>query len=341
MNILLTSVGRRGYLVRYFKEALGDRGLVLSANSGLLTTGMLASDKRFIVPGVDSSKYIETLLAICENNNVKLVVSLFDIDLPILAQERNRFLNIGVEVAVSDPWVIDVANDKWKTFTFLTQHGITTPKTYLTIEDAITALKNGVEDFPLTLKPRWGMGSLFIFVAENMAELEFFFQYCKKELSKSYLNILSRVDLSNSVIIQDFIDGNEYGLDVLNDFQGKHLVTVVKKKLGMRSGETDAAITVKRQDLYDVGLSLSSLLRHRGNLDVDVIIHKGKPHIIELNARFGGGYPFSHIAGANTPSALIDMADGKTPNIDSVRIGVVGLKDINPVIFNKHGKMLL
>jgi carbamoyl-phosphate synthase large subunit len=335
MNILLTSVGRRGYLVRYFKDALGDNGLVMAANSMLRTTGMLAADKCFVVPKVDDQDYIEKLLEICINYNVQLVVSLFDIDLPYLARARSEFLQIGVQVAVSDPWVIEVANDKWKTFSFLESNGFKTPKTYLTIDGVVSALSKGIECFPLLIKPRWGMGSLSIFTAENMEELKFFCGFCRKQISRSYLNILSSVDFSNSVIIQQSVRGTEYGLDVFNNLQGEHFTTVVKEKLDMRSGETDAAITVENETLNSLGLKLSYCLKHRGNLDVDVIVAEdNEPYILELNCRFGGGYPFSHLAGVNFPKALIEMANNKQPKRDVVQIGVIGLKNIVPLRFS-------
>jgi len=334
MNVLLTCIGRRSYMVDYFKQAVGNKGIIIASNSDANTTGMQAADKHFVVPQVNDPKYIDTLLSICLSEDIKLVVSLFDIDLPYLAKARDRFLAIGVELVVSDPWVVDMANDKWESFIFLTKNSIATPNTFLDLEKVKTALSNGELKFPLIIKPRWGMGSMSIFKAENIEELNFFYSFSKKEITKSYLNIVSEEKLDESVVIQEFVYGQEYGLDIFNDLVGNFCCTFVKKKLEMRSGETDSAEVVENEQLTALGQQLSQLLKHRGNLDVDVLqCADGKFKVLELNARFGGGYPFSYLAGANFPKALVQMVQGVKPNFGNCKIGVVGYKNIVPVTY--------
>jgi carbamoyl-phosphate synthase large subunit len=330
MNILLTSVGRRSYLVDYFKQAAQPEGRVFAANSDALTSGMIAADKAYTVPRVDSAGYIPAILDICQSENIGLVVSLFDIDLPYLANARQQFIEKGIELVVSDPWVIDVANDKWATWEYLNEHGIQTPRTFLDVDTVLSEIETGSIDFPLIIKPRWGMGSMSIFRADDKDELAFFHSYAQRQIEKSYLNILSREDINNSVVIQEFIEGSEFGLDVFNDLQGNCLQTIAKQKIAMRSGETDLAEIVDDSRLVDLGGKLSGLFKHRGNIDVDVLENKaGDLFVLEINARFGGGYPFSHLAGADYPAALIAMAEGKPVEINAVEFGCVGLKDIS------------
>lgn len=334
MNVLLTCVGRRSYIVDYFKQAVGNNGIIMATNSDAKTTGMQTADKHFVVPLVNDPKYIDSLLSICRSEDIKLVVSLFDIDLPYLAKARDRFLAIGVEVAVSDSWVVDMANDKWETFIFLTKNSIATPNTFLDLERVKISLSTGELEFPLIIKPRWGMGSMSIFKAENIEELNFFYRFSKKEIARSYLNVLSEGKLDESVVIQEFVSGHEYGLDIFNDLVGNFCCTFVKKKLAMRSGETDSAEVVENEHLMILGQQLSNLLKHRGNLDVDVLQGAdGKFKVLEFNTRFGGGYPFSHLAGANFPKALVQMVYGVKPNFGNCKIGAIGYKNIVPVTY--------
>lgn len=330
MNVLLTSVGRRSYLVDYFKQAVQPSGRVIAANSEPLTSGMIAADKSYPVPRVDSTDYIPAILDICRKESVGLVVSLFDIDLPYLANSRNQFTEAGIELVVSDPWVIEVANDKWKTWEFLTEHGIASPRTFLDIDAVHSEICSGALTYPLIIKPRWGMGSLSVFRADNGEELEFFYSYARRQIEKSYLNILSREQIAESVVVQEFVAGKEYGLDVFNDLRGEYLQTVAKQKHAMRSGETDMAKVIDDPRLATLGEKLASLLQHRGNIDVDVLENsEGGLFVLELNARFGGGYPFSHLAGADFPADLVAMAEKKAPGIRPVQVGCVGLKSIN------------
>lgn len=338
MNILLTSVGRRSYLAEYFKEALGGDGFVIGANSDPVTTGMDAVDKAYVVPEVHDVNYIPALIEICQMEKVELVLSLFDLDLPFLAREKERFRKIGVTVIVSDPFVIEIVNDKWKTYNFLNENGFISPKTFINTNNAINAIKNVSVTFPLIIKPRWGMGSIGLFKVDNREELEFFYEYSKKKIINSYLSVLSQDDIENSVIIQEYIGGEEYGVDVFNSLEGRHLVTVVKKKLAMRAGETDIAEVIQDQRIETEANKVGYLLKHVGNLDIDILSNKNKTYILEMNARFGGHYPFSHLAGVNFPKAIIEMNKGNSFSeyLKVKEYNIKGLKYLNPKVFNAN-----
>lgn len=332
MNVLLTSVGRRSYLVDYFKKALNGNGLVIGANSDIDTSAMQVVDKAFEVPNVNSDNYIPTLLDICKSENISLVVSLFDIDLPYLAKSKDKFDELGICLVVSDKEVIDIANDKWSTYNFLIKNKLPTPQTYkslLSFKDAVAKKEIG---FPVVIKPRWGMGSLSVYKAENMEDVTFFITYCQRAIQSSYLNILS-TQLDESVLVQQYITGKEFGVDVFNDLNSKRLVTVAKEKIAMRSGETDAAIVVDNPLIQSIANNLGDKLGHIGNLDIDILLDDlGNPYILEFNARFGGGYPFSHLAGVDFPSLLIQMAQGVDldEGLLKYKVGTKAIKFIQP-----------
>jgi len=331
MNILLSCVGRRSYMAEYFKKSLNGKGIVIGTNSEAFTSGMLACDKSFVVPPILDKDYIPTLLDIAIKENVSMIISLFDINLPYLAKSKNMFAQHGITVVVSDEKVIDIANDKWKTYSFLKENNINTPLTFYKLHDALNALKDNKLKYPLFLKPRWGMSSIGAIRVDNDEEMAFFYKNIQKQIKNSYLNDLTSGILEESVLIQEYIDGKEYGIDIFNDLNKKYFMSVSKEKLAMRSGETDAAIIVDIPELNTLAVKISNLLEHIGNLDIDVLFDGEKYYVLEMNARFGGGFPFSYLAGADLPSILIKMLKDESVTPAPIKVGLKGVKSIEPV----------
>ena len=333
MNILFTSVGRRSYLIEYFKEVLGEEGQVHAANSSDTSPAFLVADKSVVTPLIYDENYIPFLLEYCKKNQINAIISLFDIDLPILSRNKKQFSEIGVKVIVSEPAVIDVCNDKWKTYLFLNENNFCVPKTFITLYDAVEAIEKNEVTFPLMVKPRWGMGSISIFEAENVEELRVFYEKIKRNIQNTYLKYESATEKDACVLIQEKIHGQEYGLDVINDLNGIYQNTICKKKYAMRSGETDCAITVDNELLNKIGAKLSCIFQHVGNLDVDVFLANDKVYVLEMNARFGGGYPFSHIAGVDLPKAIVTWLNGEKIDKDILlaQKNVMAQKDIQIV----------
>lgn len=333
MNILFTSVGRRSYLVNYFKDTLGSHGKVYAANSSALSPAFLAADKSIVTPLIYDDDYIGFLLDYCGKNKIDALISLFDIDLPVLAKNRDRFSKIGTYVVVSEHKTVETCNDKWKTFCYLKENGLNVPQTFLSLEEAVCALSKEQLGFPLMVKPRWGMGSIAVYEAENIEELRILYEKTKRNILKTYLKYESAENIDQSILIQEKLNGQEYGMDVINDLDCNYMTTIVKMKYAMRSGETDCAVTVDRPDLKELGKKLSGIMHHRANLDVDVFTVGDKNYVLEMNARFGGGYPFSHLAGVNLPLAIVKWLKGElvNKNILEEKIGIMGQKDINIV----------
>lgn len=236
---------------------------------------------------------------------------LFDVDLPVLAASHADFAKRGVKVIVASSDAVAICNDKWKTVSALKSAGLSTPKSYLDVPSALDMVKKEEIRFPLIVKPRWGMGSIGVMQANDAEELPLIYELVRRCIFTSYLQIQSKADPIRSVIIQETMQGVEYGLDVFNTLNGQYVITVAKRKLAMRSGDTDIAITVDNPMLNELGERLSNLLRHPGNLDVDVFVDGNKITVLDLNARFGGGYPFTHSAGANFPAALVAWLHGR------------------------------
>ena len=249
-------------------------------------------------------------LDICKRYSIDALISLNDLELPILAEQKARFDELGVKVIVSDPRVIDICFDKYKTAQWVEGLGLNAPKTYVTLEDAKKALANREIAFPLFLKPRWGSGSIGLETVEDMEELNDVYQLLFKKIKKTILATASVGE--EYIMIQEKLTGNEYGLDVMNDLDGNFIAVSVKQKLAMRAGETDKAVTVDLPEVRELGAIIGRNLGHVGNLDLDIMQRaNGDYCVLELNPRFGGGFPFSYEAGVNLPKAILMWLRGE------------------------------
>lgn len=303
MNILFSCAGRRRYLLKYFKAELSKKDKVIATDMQATAPALTEADVVEIVPAVYAENYIDTLMEICIKHRVNAIISLNDLELPILANNIDTFKNIGIQAIVSSPDIIDICFDKYKTSEFLTKIGLKSPKTYISYEKVVNALKDNSLNFPVIVKPRWGSGSIGIEIANDFEDLEILYNYIKKKVKKSILATASVSE--DSVLIQEYINGTEYGLDIMNDLNGEHCGVSIKKKLSMRAGETDKAVTIKNDEIYSIGRTIGEKLKHIANLDCDILEKNGEFYVLELNPRFGGGYPFSHEAGVNMPKAII------------------------------------
>lgn len=304
MNILFTCAGRRTYLLKYFKENMSAEDKVVATDMQLSAPALQGADVKLQVPAVYDPKYIDITLNICKEQNIDALISLNDLELPILAENKAKFEALDVKVIVSNPEVIDIAFDKYKTAQWVEAIGLNAPKTYVTLDTAKEALAKGEIAFPLFMKPRWGSGSIGLETIDDMEELDIYYHLLMKKIKKTILATASVGD--EYIMIQEKLTGNEFGLDVMNDLEGNNVGVSVKQKLAMRAGETDKAITVDLPEVREMGAAIGRNLKHIGNLDVDIMQRaNGDYCVLELNPRFGGGYPFSYEAGANMPKAIL------------------------------------
>lgn len=309
MNILFTCAGRRTYLLKYFKENLSEGDLVVATDMQLSAPALQVADIKLQVPAVYDPEYINITLDICKEYKIDALLSLNDLELPILADNKSKFEELGVKLIVSSPEVIDICFDKYKTAKWIESIGLESPKTYIRLEDVKRALEMGEVSFPLFMKPRWGSGSIGLEPIADMEELDIYYNLLMKKIKRTILSTASVGD--EYIMIQEKLTGNEYGLDVMNDLEGNNVGVSVKQKLAMRAGETDKAVTLDLPDVREMGRIIGEKLGHIGNLDVDIMQRaNGEYCLLELNPRFGGGYPFSYEAGVNMPKAIIEWIKG-------------------------------
>jgi carbamoyl-phosphate synthase large subunit len=314
VNILLSCAGRRHDLVGFFKNALGERGQVIVCDSSENVPAFVEADQRFIVPPIDHPDYFDVIRAICRANDVRLLISVNDLELGRLAKEAARFRETGTIAVISLPQVIALCQDKWATFQFLKSCSVPTPDTYLSLPVVRQALVQNTIKFPLLIKPRWGTCSIGIEVVENENELALAHEWGMIQSKRTIVASFSQADPDNCMLVQEYLRGQEYGMDIVNDIEGRHVCTLARRKLVMRAGSTDRAITVSEPRLERLGRIIGQRLAHIGNLDCDVMATDKGCMVLDLNPRFGGGYPFSHLAGADLPAALIAWANQEEPD---------------------------
>ena len=289
MNILITSAGIRGYIIKYFKQSLKNQGKIYAADCSRYAPALYDADSFFILPEVTNKNYINELINHCKKYDIKGIISLNDIELPILADNKKKFEKEKIKIIISDPEVIDICYDKYKTYQFLTKNGFKSPKTYISLKKAEEDFKKRNIKLPLLVKPRRGSASIDIVKVNTLKEL-------KNEFSKK-----------KNLIIQEYIDGVEYGIDVFNNEEKTPVTVFAKKKIKMRAGETDKAMTIYDEKLLKQVSKLSKKIGLFGPGDIDVFKHKDNYVFMEINPRFGGGYPLSHSIGADFPKKIIDI----------------------------------
>ena len=301
MNILILSAGTRNKVVEYFKENVGDKGKVVATDCSNLAPAVYEADVFYLVPRITAPGYIEQILDICVKEKIDGVFSLIDPELSLLARERERFLAVGATPILSDYELVETCFDKYRMFELLTGMGIPTGQCYLSKEDFYRDRQKGRIDYPVFVKPVRGSASLNINKVSSDQELETLFH------------------LYDDLMIQEFMDGQEYGADVYMDMiSGKCTSIFVKKKIKMRAGETDKSVSVKNPELFELIRKFVEKCGFCGMIDIDLFEIGGVFYISEVNPRFGGGYPHAYACGVNMPSQVLCNLSGRE---NPVRIG--------------------
>lgn len=297
-NVLILSCGTRNKIVQYFKKELQDKGIVLATDCSTLAPALYEADKYFIVPRMDEPGYLDVILNICKENRVAAVLSLIDPELSLLAENRGKFLEIGTVPIISDYNVVEMCFDKYKMYEFLDERGFKTAKSYIDKEMFYKDVAAGVIDYPVFVKPVKGSASINISKVINKKEIELLFE---------------RFD---DLMIQEWMNGREYGADVYIDMLSREPVAIfVKEKLKMRAGETDKSVSVKDERLFELIQRFVQEAGFTGVIDIDIFQVDGEYYISEVNPRFGGGYPHAYECGVNFPLMIAKNVLGETNDV--------------------------
>ena len=294
MNILLLSVGTRNKVVRYFKRAVGNTGKIMATDMSELAPAIYEADKFYRVPRITEPGYLDTILDICKKEKITGVLSLIDPELSLLAEHRDAFAAVGTTVIGSSYELCERALDKMQMYRWLRQQGYNCARSYVDKEAFYADVEAGEITYPVFVKPVRGSASIAISKVYDRETVELLFAH------------------NDNLMIQEFLDGQEIGADVYIDMLGGEVVSIfTKKKIIMRAGETDKAVSFKDEKLFALIERFAVESGWRGQIDIDIFEVKGEYFISEVNPRFGGGYPHAYECGCDHMAMILNNLAGK------------------------------
>ena len=311
MNILILAAGTRNKIVEYFKKSLEGNGTVVATDSSTLSPAIYDADKYYIVPPITADGYIDRILEICKTERINGVLSLIDPELSMLAENAERFKQIGTTVIGSSYDLCEMSLDKMQMYRWLVKHHYNCAKSWINAEVFYQAVKAGEITYPVFVKPVRGSASISI----------------SKAYDKETVALLCNHE--KNLMIQEFLDGQEIGADVYIDMISGEVVSIfTKKKIKMRAGETDKAVSFKDPKLFDMIERFVKEAGYRGQIDIDIFDIAGEYYISEVNPRFGGGYPHAYECGCNHMKLILENLAGRAnrPNIGAYDEGVYMMK---------------
>lgn len=282
MNILILSVGTRNKVVQYFKRAVGNDGKVVATDMTELAPAVYEADKFYKVPRITADGYIDIIFDICKKESIDGVLSLIDPELSLIAKHSDEFKALGVAVIGSSYELCERALNKMSMHDWLVEHGYNTAKSYTDKQLFYKDVDEGKITYPVFVKPVCGSASIAISKVYDRKTIDLLFEQ------------------NDNLMIQEFLDGQEIGADVYIDMISGEVVSVfTKKKILMRAGETDKAVSFKDKKLFELIKSFCEESGWRGQIDIDIFDIDGTYYISEINPRFGGGYPHAYECGCN------------------------------------------
>lgn len=296
MNILILSVGTRNKIVQYFKKNISENGKVIVTDMSLLAPAIYEADKYYIVPRITSPDYIDIILEICKKEEIDGVLSLIDPELSLLAKNEEKFKQVGTTIIGSSYNICEMSLDKIQMYNFCKENGFKAAKSWNSIEKFKEALNKNQVNFPVFVKPQCGSASIAISKVHDIETLELLFNHMKE---------------NEQLMIQEFLNGQEIGADVYIDMVSGEVISIfTKKKIVMRAGETDKAVSFKDEKLFDLITLFVKKVGYKGQIDIDIFDINGEYYISEVNPRFGGGYPHAYECGVNHMKLILNNLKG-------------------------------
>ena len=294
MNILIASCGTRNKIVQYFKKALDGTGRVIATDCSPNAPALYEADAHYIVPRITEEGYLDVLYEICRKENISGVLSLIDPELSLLSLHEADFAALGVTVIGSSYQLCERTLNKWEMYQWLKAHGYACARSYMDIDAFLADAAKGVLSYPVFVKPAKGSASIAISKAADEETVRLLLSH------------------GEGMMIQEFLDGQEIGADCYIDMVSGEVVSIfTKKKLVMRAGETDKAVSFKDERLFALIERFASEAGFRGQIDIDIFEIDGTYYISEVNPRFGGGYPHAYECGVDHTKLICNNLLGK------------------------------
>lgn len=289
MNILVLSAGTRNKVVQYFKMSLAGEGMVIATDMSELAPALYEADKHYLVPCMSKPGYLDVILDICKKESITGVLSLIDPELSFLAEHAEDFKAVGTTVIGSSYALCEMSLDKFQMYNWLTVHGYRCAKSYTDKEAYYADVDAGLISYPVFVKPVRGSASTSISKVYNRETIELLFAH------------------EDGLMIQEYLDGQEIGADVYIDMVSHEVISIfTKKKLKMRAGETDKAVSFQDKKLFALIEQFVKEAGYNGQIDIDLFEVDGEYFISEVNPRFGGGYPHAYECGCDHMKLIIN-----------------------------------
>ena len=293
MNILILSAGTRNKVVQYFKKAFAGEGKVIATDMSELAPAIYDADGHYLVPAMRAPGYIDVILDICKKERIDGVLSLIDPELSLLAEHEADFKALGTTVIGSSYELCERTLAKVALYLWLQAHGWRCARSWMDREEFFRAADAGEVSYPVFVKPARGSASISI----N--------KVCDKETVELLMNH------EEGLMIQEFLNGQEIGADVYIDMISGEVVSIfTKKKIKMRAGETDKAVSFRDPVLFGLIERFVKDAGFRGQIDIDIFDIGGEYYISEVNPRFGGGYPHAYEAGCDHMKLILNNLKG-------------------------------
>jgi carbamoyl-phosphate synthase large subunit len=292
INILILSAGRRVELVQCFQKAakkLKVKSNIVAGDCSETAPALYFADRNYKLPQIIEPNYIDSIIEACNQENISLIVPTIDTDLLKLAEHKSFIEEkTNAKVLISDYKVVEVCRDKILTQKFLEENNFGIPRMYTDNE-----IRNGDINFPLFIKPKSGSSSINTFKVKNNSELKIY------------------KDIVNNPIIQDFMEGEEFTVDVFLDFESNIISIVPRLRIATRSGEISKGKIVRDREIINDVTKLMNVLKPIGHITVQLMKTDKGIEYIEINPRFGGGAPMSIKSGADSSENLFRLLMGE------------------------------
>jgi len=302
LNILFSSAGRRVGLIECFRDSARDLGIPLSVIAvdaePALSAACRAADRSHRVPRCDAPDFLAAMRRVAELEGIDIVIPTIDTELAFLSKGRAA-LGPGLTVLISSPEVVGICRDKLKTAEFLAAAGVPAPGTVAARDFPERA--GGMRP-PFIVKPIDGSSS------KGMRRISEADEFAQLELDP------------DRHIVQELCDGPEYTVNIFLDRNGRLRAAVPHRRIEIREGEVSKGVTERHPALLAAAEAIAArlgALGGRGPLCFQAILdERGRAVVFEINARFGGGYPLAHRAGAHFCRWILEERLGRPPSWD-------------------------
>ena len=292
MNILILSAGTRCQLINYFKDRNNGFDKVVATDSSIYAPAVYMEDNHYIVPRMHDTNYLPMLINICKKEEINVILPLQEDEIELISQNKAIFENLNILVAISDIETLKICRDKYLLYKTLLSKGISCVETY-DYNSETDIIKDMT--LPIIAKDRFGAGSVGMLKIDSWPLLAEFAKCSQKEL-----------------VVQPYLEVKEYGVDAYVDFiSGEIIAIFVKEKIRMRAGETEKSKSIKDQELFKLVEDVIKEFDFRGPIDIDVFKYNGVYNVLEINPRFGGGYPHAYECGVNFIKFIAENAKGR------------------------------